>query len=427
MREKFTRSMFHMRFNQKFLILFFALSLIAARNATDFEQPSTIKASLILPPDLLKGPNYQVNEPVSTDGYSYAFTIKSDFGDFQAGSLTELRARIQEIQSIAQLKEITSGEAFAKAAGSAATKNIRATANIIENPEETIKGIPGGVKRKFENIGRMIKRGSKKEDQPQTQTQASNKSSEVAQQILGVTAAHRKWAEKVGADPYSRNEVLQDELGRLSKYDAAGSLGTNIAKPKVQPFQAIGRVNNLVWGMDPQALQKLNEQRLKEIGADQKLSEQFLNHKSLTVTDVSDILGSLILLKQAADRTELIRSALSSESEEDAYFYRDSAAILEQMQSKGTTVTQLLPNPKIAVALCGKRFVAVIPADKLYWTQSFAAALTKFTDRHKTNLQISKSKELWLSGSATDRARKELASRGWTVQEDLLNVKEKTP
>jgi len=415
-----------MIFNQKFLILLFALSLIAAGSATDFEQPSTIKASSILPADLLKGPHHAVNESVSTDGYSYAFTIKSDFGDFQAGSLTELRARIQEIESIAQLKEITGGEAFAKAAGAAATKNIRATANIIENPQETIKGIPGGVKRKFENIGRMVKRGSKKEEQPETQTKDSDNSSNVAQQILGVTAAHRQWAQKVGADPYSRNKILQDELGRLAKYDAAGSLGTNIAKPKVQPFQAIGRVNNLVWGMDPQALQKLNEQRIKEIGADQKLSEQFLNHKSLTVTDVSDILGSLILLKQTADRIEFIRSALSSESEEDAFFYRDSAAMLAEMQSKGTTITRLLPNPKIAVALCGKRFVAIIPSDKLYWTQSFATALTKFTDRHKKNLQSTQSKELWLSGSSTDRARKELASRGWTVQEDLLNMKEKS-
>jgi hypothetical protein len=417
-KENSVHSMFY---THKFLFLFLALSVIAASSTKDFEQPSTVIANSILPPDLLKGPHHQVNESVSTDGYSYGFTIKSDFGDFQAGSLTELRSRIQEIQSIAQLKEITGGEAFAKAAGAAATKNIRATANIIENPEETIKGIPGGVKRKFENIGRMIKRSSKKEDQPETQTQASNKSSEVAQQILGVTAAERKWAEKVGADPYSRNKVLQDELGRLAKNDAAGRLGTNIAKPKVQPFQTIGRVNNLVWGMDPEALRKLNEQRLKEIGADQKLSEQFLNSKILTVTDVSDILGSLILLKQTADRTEFIRSALSSESEEDALFYRDSAAMLEQMQSKGTTITRLLPNPKIAVALCGKRFVAVIPADKLYWSESFATALTKFTDRHKTNLQSSQSKELWLSGSATDRAQKELASRGWRVQEDLLN------
>jgi hypothetical protein len=411
--------------SQKFLILFFALSLIAARSATDFEQPSTLKASSILPSELLKGPNYQVNESVSTDGYSYAFTIKSDFGDFEAGSITELRARIQEIQSIAQLKEITSGEAFAKAAGAAATKNIRAVGNVIENPEETIKGIPGGVKRKFENIGRLVKRGSKKEDEAETQTKVSN-SSGVAEQVLGVTAAHRKWAEKVGADPYSRNKILQDELGRLAKYDAAGTLGTNVAKPKVQPLQAIGRVNNLVWGLDPQALQKLNEQRMKEIGADQKLSAQFLNHKSLTLTDVSDILGSLILLKQTADRTEFIRSALSSESEEDAFFYRDSAAMLAQMQSKGTTISRLIANPKIAVALCGKRFVAVLPSDNLYWTQSFATSLTKFTDRNKTNLQSSQTKELWLSGSATDRARKELASRGWTVQEDLLNVKEKT-
>jgi hypothetical protein len=411
-----------MIFYRKPLILLLIFLFLGAASA--FERPSTIKASTILTKDELQGPHHHVEDSIVSDGYSYSFTIKSDYGDFQVGSLTQLRIRLQEIQQIGQLKEITGGEAFAKAAGAAATKNIRATANVIENPEETIKGIPGGVKRKFENIGRMIKRRSKKEDQTETQTQASNKSSEVAQQILGVTAAQRKWAEKVGADPYSRNKVLQDELGRLAKYDAAGKLGTNIAKPKVQPFQAIGRVNGLVWGLDPEALRKLNEQRLKEIGVDTKLSDQFLNHKVLTPTDLTYILAALVTLKGTADRDEFIRSALSAEIEEDALFYRDSAAMLEQMQTKGTTITKLLPNPKIAVALCGQRFVAVVPADKLYWTDSFASALKTFIDRQKTYIQTSKSKELWLSGTATDRARKELASMGWTVQENLLKAQE---
>jgi hypothetical protein len=408
-----------------FLILLFVSSL-AATKAGDFDPLPKVQAKSILGSDSFQSANYQIKDPVLTDGYSYEFTIDSTFGTFTALSQTELQIRLHEIDAIAQLKEITGSEAFAQAAGKAAMHSFEATANVVKNPVETAKGIPGGVKRKFENIGRLVKRGSKddepeKEEAEKQETEKdSSAASDITKQVLGVTSAQRRWAEKVEVDPYSSNVVLQQELQRLAKYDATGKLGTNIVRPKVQPFQATRRVNDLVWGTDPQALMKMNEQRMKSIGADEELSNRFLNHKVLTPTDHTYILSSLDQLKQAEGRVELIRSALSSESEDDAFFYRDTASILERMQSKGTSITSFLPNPKIAVVRSGKRFIAVLPADKLYWTQSFSAALETFTKRHKEILQNSGSKEIWLSGIASEQARSQLAQRRWIIQENLL-------
>jgi hypothetical protein len=408
---------------QNWIYVFWVLlfSLIAEGNPSDFDQLSEMKANSIL--SSTQATNYQIKDPVLTDGYSYEFTIESKFGTFTARSETELQIRLQEIDAIVQLKEITGGEAFAKAAGKAATHSIEATANALENPVETVKGIPGGVKRKFENIGRFVKRSKENASEPKEEGEDkdTNAAADVTKQVLGVNAAYRQWAQKVEVDPYSSNAVLKQELERLAKYDAGGRLGTNIVRPRVQPISGIARVNDLVWGNDPQALMKLNEQHLKSIGADQELSKQFLNHKVLTPTDQTYILSSLDQLKQTEGRAELIRSAITSESEEDSFLYRDTAAILESMQSKGTTISRFVPNPKIAVVWSGKRFIAVLPADRLYWTPSFAAALEVFTKRHKNTFQTSETKEIWLSGTASKLAHSQLVQRGWMIREKLLH------
>ena len=276
------------------------------------------------------------------------------------------------------------------------------------------------MKRKFENIGRFVKR-STDSDEDEDEEKDSSAASDATKQVLGVNSALRSWAQKVEVDPYSSNVVLQQELQRLAKYDSAGKLATNIVRPKVQPLGTTSKVNDLVWANDPQALMKLNEQRLQSMGVDPELSKKFLNHRVLTPTDQTYILSSLDGLKQAEGRAEFIRSTLTAESEEEAFLYRDSASILEKMQSKGTTISQFLPNPRIAVVQSGKRFVAVLPADGLYWTRSFATAVEEFTKRHKNSFQNSESKEIWLSGAASERARSQLAKKGWKIHENLLH------
>ncbi len=409
---------------KRVILLIASFVFFAASAAPDYENPGTVQVSGILKPETLRGSDYQIANEASSDGYTYFFTIDSKFGIFQARGKTHLAIRVQEVEAIAQLKKVTSSEAFAQAAGKAAMKPIESTVNVVTNPVDTAKGIPGGVKRKFENLGRFAKKmTNNEENDPETEegkTESQNAAESTAKAVLGVNAAHRQWAQKVGADPYSSNAVLQNELNRLAKYDATGRLGTNVLRPKIPEMEKATRINDLVWAKDPFELRKLNEQRLKEMGIDQKLSAQFLDSKILTPSQQTYIVSSLQSLSQTQNRAEFIRVTLSAVSKEEALLYRDSAAILEKMQKAGTEINAFVPNARIAVVRSGKRFIAVLPADRLFWTQSFAKALEAFLQRFQKELQNSTSRELWLSGDATPQVRSELARHKWTIRENLL-------
>jgi len=129
------------------LCILLALPFFCRAMAADFESPGNLKASQVLPGAMLRGNDYEIADRVSSDGYSFTFTIDSKFGTFQTEGKTQLAIRLQEIAAIAELKKVTSSEAFAKAAGAAVLKPIESTANLVQNLEETVKGIPGGVKR----------------------------------------------------------------------------------------------------------------------------------------------------------------------------------------------------------------------------------------------------------------------------------------
>ena len=418
----------NMKSNLRFVFL---LLFVLPAFAQDFEDPVSQKANDLLPAAMLKGQSYKIAVPVSSDGYTYSFTIESDFGPYEANGKTQLAIRVLEFEAIAELKKITSSEAFAKAVETAAMKPIESTINVVKNPVETAKGMPGGVKRKFENLGRWAKRGKDKvtsedgadidpEETAEEKTDSENAAISVSRTVLGVTAAHRKYAQKVGVDPYSSNVVLKEELNRLAKYDAAGKFSTNIIRPKIPEIEKTTKVNDLVWGKDPFELRKVNEQRLKAMGIDSELSKKFLDHKILTPSDQTHIVTALDSLGEAQGRAEFIRTALSASSQDEVLLYRDSATILEKMAKSGSSISSFVQHPRLAMIRSGNSIVVVLPADRLYFTESFAKALQTFLKTFQSELAKASKKELWLSGDLTKRARVELEKRGWTIRENLL-------
>ena len=92
-------------------IIFFGLGMFAGSEqlaqAQDFEKPPVFKASQILPPELLKGEFYQVEEKVQNDGYMNFYKITSNFGEFEAEGDSMLRLRVQEIGALAELDQLS--------------------------------------------------------------------------------------------------------------------------------------------------------------------------------------------------------------------------------------------------------------------------------------------------------------------------------
>src|SRR4026209_2132661 len=71
--------------------------------AAQYEPPTTLNASQILPPDVLSGPNHRVEERVYNDGYLNTYRIGSKVGTFVAGSPPLLRKRNGEINALVRM------------------------------------------------------------------------------------------------------------------------------------------------------------------------------------------------------------------------------------------------------------------------------------------------------------------------------------
>lgn len=61
---------------------------------SSYEAPPVLRAGDLAPADLLQGPRHLVDEQVPTDGLLARFTIRSDFGVFEAAGPGMLRVRV---------------------------------------------------------------------------------------------------------------------------------------------------------------------------------------------------------------------------------------------------------------------------------------------------------------------------------------------
>lgn len=117
-----------------------------------FQTPPVLHARELLPPDMLAGPHFQVDDRVPTDGLLGHFTLRSGFGTFVAPGRELLRIRIAELAAIQHLEATSQTDEFLKAAGNAAAKPVEAVESLVTDPMDTIQGIPTGISRFFGRI-----------------------------------------------------------------------------------------------------------------------------------------------------------------------------------------------------------------------------------------------------------------------------------
>src|SRR5512136_913304 len=110
-----------------------AVMVMAAPAAAQqpFEAPPTLSARYLLPPDMISGPLFRVDEQVPTDGLRGLFTLRSDLGTFTVPGRELLKIRIAELPAIQHLNATSKTDVFLSAAGNAAERPVQAAVNIV--------------------------------------------------------------------------------------------------------------------------------------------------------------------------------------------------------------------------------------------------------------------------------------------------------
>jgi hypothetical protein len=401
-------------------------ALLALAAGPAFEPPTTLPVSKVLPAKLVKGPHYTVADQVSEDGFYQQFRIVSDFGTFDAHGRTMLHTRISEVDALARLAEVSKSDVFVKAAGTAVLNVGKGVAGVATNPVGTAKGIGGGIKRVGVNLGRKGKSAADSVTSDDKKPEGANQKPEekaldaaggAANSVLGVNGAARKWAKKLGVDPYSTNPVLHKALVDVGKIDTAGSIVTRVVVPIPAVATTTATVGGLVWGADPQALRKTNEGRLAALGAPKDLAARYLANRNYTLTSQTRLIAALFAVK-ADGCSDYVDAASEAKDEREALFFVESAELLAGLH-KSSPVTAILKDSRAIVAKTGTRTVALLPFDRVRWTEGVAKASSEIATRARQELGAT-SLEARISGTATPAAQAGLRAAGWAVTEGVV-------
>ena len=405
-----------------------ALASAALAVAAAYEGPRTFKASELLEPAQVKGPHHSVAPTVNTEGYLHVFDITTDWGPLEAEGKGMLLMRLHEVGALAELDEVSKSAVFVKAAGTSVLNVGKGVASVVQDPGATARGMGEGVKRFGTNLGRKARRTADKavdsatsdkkdESGKSTTDKAAETGVSVADSVLGVNAAARRWAQKVGVDPYTSNPILKKALVDLGRIDSAGGMAARIVVPIPPIVSGTATAGKLVWAKDPEALLKENEQKLRDMGVGADVVKQLNLSRGFTLTLHTALAGSLreVNVPGVAD---YVATAAESGAEREGMFFAESAGMLARFH-KSAPVAAILPDSRALVAKTKDgRAVVLLPVDWVRWTEAFDKALTEVEKRAKAEMGATKL-EMHMTGTMSAVAKKEMAARGWTVTENV--------
>jgi hypothetical protein len=382
--------------------------------AQQYEVHSPTTAAQVLPTNRLQGDNFKVRDGVLAYDFLYHFTVDSDFGAFEVTGDGALRKLVREIAAIAALKKVNTAEAVGASAKKAATAPLLFAGNLITNPVDTVSGLPKGVSYIFGNVVE----GATMEHDP-------SEDSRIKQALL-VSSWKRDFAAQNDVDVYSSNAVLQKELNRVGW--AAAITGLSISAATAAGGTAVSVLSNLrladsvgkvIKEEPPSRLRIINLEKLKRMGVSESLAERYLDHLAFTPRHDTVIVESLTQMGTTRGRPAFMQHVLAAKDEVGANFFQQMAETMLGYHNKVSPLDEIViaNGMVIAQAKNGSTLVP-FPLDRGVWTARAQGILEgiqadRQTAGSKGNIDI------WVTGTVSPLARQQLASRGFTVTENV--------
>jgi len=395
----------------------------AQKEEPNFELPLGIRASNVLPREILRGPNHDVQEFVVTyTGFTNHFRIDSKFGQFKATGNGMVPVRIHEINAIAKLEKMKNSDKFLDGLKESGGTLLESTKNLVLHPVDTIGGFPTGLYNIFADIGVVSGKVIKGE------ASIGEATVKAGDALVGFSRNKRELAFSLGVNRFSDNKVLHEylnsvtwattggtftiDLGKMAVTGPAGSVITGVSLTRT-----MGRMmrDNTIPG-----LQRINEDALEGMGFPESTINRFIGNHKLTPRHQTAITQSLVSLRKAKN-PEAFLSLVSTHTRslDDANMYQAVAAMIAAYNKTQVPITEVHTIEKVLLFRNEKgSYVLTYPIDNFFWTKQ-AAEKTKKVLR----LLPSKArKELWISGTFSDLAAKNLHALGWVLHDRSMGT-----
>ena len=401
-----------------------------------YEPPRQFKADEFAPAALLKGPFHSVDEMVSVDSGLVRFTVRSQYGIWEALGLEMLDIRVAELPAFEQLDQVSKSDEFAKAAGQAIAAPVRVVGTLVEHPIDTGGNILSGIGTMAGRLGRMVDSavarvgdtvsGPVPEHKPILQPVAAPLGNAAPRSItsdpLGYNDARRNWAQRLKVDTYTFNGGLSDRLDQMASVTFAGNFAVNlvvstVAAPLYYAEQTKATALLETYQLPPADVEVRNEDRLRKMGIEGINVRTLFRNAYFTPTLQTALVLALESLAAVSGRGELIAFAARATSENEARFVINSVLLLAQHSRKIEPIAFVRAADNfIAGETRSGKLILAAPLDYIAWVKP-TEDLARRADLHGA--------ERWLlsSGKMTPRALQELTALGWRVSDSPAAMK----
>ena len=286
--------------------------------------------------------------------------------------------------------------------------------NLATKPVETVKGAASGLAVAFRRAGDAIA-GPKRSDAEDSGVK----------DLIGFSKTKREYAFQLGVDAYTDNQKLQDRLNEISWAGYAGGLTWAAAMSAVPGGAGLAitisgthkLLNEVFRTTPPVDLRRMNGEKLKTMEVHPEVADAFLNNTVYSPRDQTLLVSALDEMKGVRNRATFVRFAATAADRDIAFFRERQAEMYAGYHKVAAPFETFIALGEFAAARTTKNEVVFnVPLDHLVWTQDMAKLLTA-ADSVVSRLTRPVNKQLWIAGTMSTRARNEIESRGWQVQE----------
>ena len=148
-----------------------------------------------------------------------------------------------------------------------------------------------------------------------------------------------------------------------------------------------------------------------------EVADAFLNNSVYSPRYQTLLVHALEEMKGVGNRATFVRLAAASPNKDLAFFRERQAEMYAGYHKAVAPVETFVALGEFAaVRTKANEIVFNVPLDHLVWTEAMAKLLTA-ADARVTQLTRPANKQLWVTGTVSARAKKEIETRGWRVQE----------
>ena len=394
-------------------------SSAATAHAQGYEKEPVLVARDLVGPELLKGPHFTTDAKVPVLGFMARFTIRSSFGKFEVHGQRMLPIRVNEVEALATLDGFSRSREFTAAAGRAIARPVASAANIVRRPVETAKGIPAGVGRLFGRVrlaGRSIARAATAPGQSGGERAAgtAGRVGSVTITALGFEAERRRLAERLGVDPYTTNMVLSERLTDVAWVAFSGRMTIQAVMFLLVPYSgamtAVSATNQAVWDTPAGDLVNMAEARVRATGATPDQVQALMANPQYSLSSLWSLALAFDRLKDVPGRDQVVEFAALPETQDEVKFVVGSVNMLARYHEAVARIARVAAPGPIKGETASGAIVLPAPVDYISWTDTLGRIVP-------TQDFQAPEKILFLSGRASPLARKNLTTRGWTINE----------